>query len=107
MGTSGICELSVHIIIVVIIKNAFQPTDSYYSNTPSFEYYVSIFDPDDFCRKATVSSNTTTHTFTGVLKGSYYNVTVLATNVIGDGTLAHTTIGEYSKARVFSRTNSD
>ena len=37
----------------------------------------------------------TTHTFTGVLKGRTYNVTVLATNVIGEGTLAYTTIGEY------------
>ena len=43
---------------------------------------------------ATVSSDTTTHTFT-VLKGKTYNVTVLATNVIGEGTLAHTTIGEW------------
>ena len=43
---------------------------------------------------ATVTSDTTTHTFTRVLKGRTYNVTVLATNVIGEGTLAHTTIGE-------------
>ena len=42
----------------------------------------------------TVSSDTTAHTFTGVLKSRTYNVTVLATNVIGEGTLAHTTIGE-------------
>ena len=66
-------------------------------STPVFQYHVSIFnstDPDDFSREATVSSDTTTHTFTGVLKGRTYNVTVLATNVIGEGTLAHTTIGE-------------
>ncbi len=64
---------------------------------PSFQYRVSIFnstDSDDFSREATVSSDTTTHTFT-VLKGRTYNVTVLATNVIGEGTLAHTTIGEW------------
>ena len=57
-------------------------------------YHVTITHPDGFSREATVSSDTTTHTFTGVLKGRTYNVTVLATNVIGEGTLAHTTIGE-------------
>ena len=74
----------------------FQPTECSNLHAPSFQYRVSIFnstDPDDFSRVATVSSATTTHTFT-VLKGRTYNVTVIATNVIGEGTLTHTTIGE-------------
>ena len=80
---------------VTVCTVQFQPTEC--SNAPSFQYRVRIFnstDSDDFSRVATVSSDTTTHTFIGVLKGRTYNVTVLATNVIGEGTLAHTTIGE-------------
>ncbi len=55
-------------------------------------YRVTILHPDGFSEEANVSSDS--HTFTGVLKGRTYDVTVMAFNVIGESTLANTTIGE-------------
>ena len=89
--------LSTFVYTCILVTVAFNCVFMQSTNAPSFQYRVSIFnstDPNDFSRVATVSSDTTIHTFTGVLKGRTYNVTVLATNVIGEGTLAHTTIGE-------------